>query len=146
MASKGQQKQSRGQTTSFMVVDDQQQAGPSRPLMFTLTLMKHLNPPSVASARGEESQHNISGLPSFFGNLKSVMSFQQIDTLQLFLPVNIPVPATSPPITNASQQEYQQPAAQPPPPLQSADAKQQPQYNICQAFNQSFSGPLLLTI
>ena len=145
MASKGQQKQSRGQTTSFIVVDDQQQAGPSRPLMFTLTLTKHLNPPSVPSATGEESQH-ISGLSSFFGNLKSVMSFQQIDTPQLFLPVNIPAPAASPPITNTSQQEYQQPAAQPPPPLQSADAKQQPQYNICQAFNQSFSGPLLLTI
>ena len=60
-------KQSRGQSTSFLVVDDKQ-AGPSRPFTFTLTLMKHFNPPSVASATGEESQHKISGLPSFFRN------------------------------------------------------------------------------
>ena len=74
VASKIQQQQFRGQPTSFIVVDDQQQAGPSRPFMFTLTPTKHFNPPSVASATGEEGQHNISGLSSFFGNLQSVMS------------------------------------------------------------------------
>ena len=54
VASKGQQHQSRGQPTSFIVADDQQ-AGPLRPLTFTLTQTKHFNPPSVASATGKES-------------------------------------------------------------------------------------------
>ena len=62
VASKGLQQQSSGQATSFLIIDDQQQAGPSRPLMFTLTPTKHFNPPSVASVSGKESQHNISGL------------------------------------------------------------------------------------
>ena len=109
MASKGQQQQSRGQPTSFIVVDDQQ-AGPSRPLTFTLTLKKHFNPLSVASATGEESQHNISGLSSFFRNLQSVVSYQQIDTPQPFSPVDTLAPATSPPTNTASQQEHQQPS------------------------------------
>ena len=49
VATKGQQQISRGQSHSFLVVDNQQ-AGPSRPLTFTLTVMKHFNPSSVASA------------------------------------------------------------------------------------------------
>ena len=77
VASKGQQQQSRGQPTSFVVVDNQQ-AGPSRPFTFTLTRMKHFSPPSVAS--GEESQHNISGVSSFFRNLHSLMCYKQIET------------------------------------------------------------------
>ena len=119
VASKGQQQQSRGQQTSFLVTDNQQ-AGPSRPFTFTLALMKHFKPPPVASATGEGSQHNISGLSSFFGILQSVMSYQQP-----FSPADTPAPAASPPTTITSQQEHQQPPAQPPP--QSADAKQQPQ-------------------
>ena len=49
VVSKGQQQQSHGHLTSFLVIDDQQQAGPSRPLTFTLIPMKHFNSPSVAS-------------------------------------------------------------------------------------------------
>ena len=69
----------------------------------------------------------FTGLLSFFGNLQSVMSYQQIDTPHLFSPNDMPALATSPPTTTASQREHQQPPAQPPPPPQSADAKQQPQ-------------------
>ena len=101
-----EQQQSRGQPTAFIVVDDQQQTGPSRPLTFTLTLTMHFNPPSVASATGEEIQRNISGLSSFFGNLQSVMSYQQIDTPQPFSRT----PAASPPTTTAAQQEHHQPS------------------------------------
>ena len=58
VATKGQQQQqTRGQSTSFLVIDNQQ-AGPLRPLKYTLTLIKHFNLPSVASTTGEESQHN----------------------------------------------------------------------------------------
>ena len=110
VATKGQQQQSRGQPTSFLVIDNQQ-AGPSRPLRFTLMPMKHFNLPSVASATGKESQHNISGLSSFFGNLQSVMSYQQIDTPQPFSPANMLAPAASPPTTSTSQQKHQQPPA-----------------------------------
>ena len=105
VASKEQQQQSRRQLTSFIVIEAQQQAGPSRPLMFTLTPMKHFNPPLVTSATGKESQHNLSGLSSFFGNIPSVLSYQQIDTPQLFLPGNMTATAASPPTTTASQQE-----------------------------------------
>ena len=52
----GQQCQSRGLPTSFLVVDDQE-AGPSRPLMVILMPTKHFNPPSVASATGDKRQH-----------------------------------------------------------------------------------------
>ena len=90
-----EQQQPRGQLTSFLVVDDQQ-AGPTRLLTFTMTPKKHFNPPSVASATGEESQHNILGLSSFFGNLQSVMSYQQINTPQLFSPPDLHQPAASP--------------------------------------------------
>ena len=68
VASKGQQQQPRGQPTFFLVINDQQ-AGPTRPLMFTLTPKKHFNPLSVESATGENSQHNIFGISCFFGNL-----------------------------------------------------------------------------
>ena len=44
VATKGQQQQSRGQPTSFLVIDDQQ-AGPSRPLMDFFS--PPFNPPSV---------------------------------------------------------------------------------------------------
>ena len=64
----------RGQPTSFVIVDDHQ-PGPSRPFTFTLTPAKHFNPLSLASVTGEESQHNMSGLSSFFANLQSVMSY-----------------------------------------------------------------------
>ena len=50
--------------TSFLIIDDQQ-AGPKRSRTFTLMQMKHLNPPLLDSATGEESQHNMSGLSSF---------------------------------------------------------------------------------
>ena len=80
VASKGQQQQSRGQPTSFVVIDNQQ-AGPSRPFTFTLTRMNHFSPPSVASAIGKESKHNISGVSGFFRSLHSLMCYQQIDTL-----------------------------------------------------------------
>ena len=43
-------------------------AANSRPLTFTLTQTKHFNPPSVTLATGEESQHNIAGLSSFFAS------------------------------------------------------------------------------
>ena len=83
VATKGQQQQSRGQPTSFVVIDNPQ-AGPSRPVTFTLTSTKHFTPPPVATATGKESQHNISGLSSFFGNIPSVLSYQQMDILQPF--------------------------------------------------------------
>ena len=62
------QRQNREQPTSFVVVDDQQPE-PARLITFTLTLMKHFNPPPVASAPGKESQHNISRPSGFFGNI-----------------------------------------------------------------------------
>ena len=83
---KGQQQQSPGQPTSFLVIDDQ------------LQTLQH-----------------------------SMMSYQQIDTPQLFSPANTPAPATSPQTTSISQQEHQQPPALPPSPLQSANARQQQQ-------------------
>ena len=49
---------------------------------------------------------DILGLSSFFENLQSVMSYQQIDTPQPFSPANIPAPAVSPSTTVASQQEH----------------------------------------
>ena len=107
VASQGQQ-QSRGQSTSFLAVDEKQ-TRPSRPLTFTLTPTKHFNPLSVASATDEESQHNISGRSCFFGNVPLVLSYQQIDTSQPFSPADTQVPATLPPTTTL-QQQYQQPS------------------------------------
>ena len=122
---KGKQQKSRGQLTSFLVVDDQQ-AGPSKPLTFTFMPKKHFSHPSVASATAEKSQHNISGLSSFFGNLQSVTSYQEIDTPQPFSSAETPSPTTSPPTTTALQQEYHQQPAQPkpqPPQLSSGSPK-----------------------
>ena len=84
VATKGQLQQSRGQPTSFLVVDDHQVA-PSRSFTFALTPMKQFNPQSVTSVTSKKST-KISGLSSFFGDLQFVMSYQQIDTLQPFLP------------------------------------------------------------
>ena len=72
MATKVQQ-QSRGQLTSFII------------LTFTLTPTKLFNPPSVVSATGKETQHNISGLSRFFENLQSVINKKEIDTPKQFL-------------------------------------------------------------
>ena len=79
---------------------------------------KHFNPPSVASATGEESQHDIRTF-KFLRKPSIWMSYQQIDTLQPFSPVDMPAPTASPPTTTATQQEHQQPPAQlqPPPHL-----------------------------
>ena len=107
VATQGQQQQSTGQPTSFLVIDDQQ-TRPSRPLTFTLTPTKHFNPPSVASATSGESQHHLSRLLSFFRNTPSVLSYQQTDTSQPFSPPDMQPPADSPPTTTASQQEHQQ--------------------------------------
>ena len=107
MAIKGQQQQSRGQPKSFLVVDHQQ-AGPSRPLTFTLMPMKHFKHLSIDSATDKETQHNISGLSSFLGNIPSVLSYQQIDTLQPFSPADTQPLAASPPTITVSQQEHQQ--------------------------------------
>ena len=43
----------------------------------------------------QKSQHNISRLSSFFRNLHSVMSYQQIDKPQPFLPADMPAPIAS---------------------------------------------------
>ena len=118
VAAKGQQQPS-GQTISFLVVDDLQ-ARPSRPLTFTLTPTKHFNLPSVASVTGKESQQNISGLPSFFGNLQSVMSYQpSIHSSHFHHPV----------ITSclSSNHHHQQQPAQPQASPKSSDTKQQQQ-------------------
>ena len=68
---------SRGLLISFLIIDNKQ-AEPSRPFTFTLTQTKHFYPLSDASATGKETQHNISGLSSFFGNVPTVISEQQI--------------------------------------------------------------------
>ena len=74
VGTKGQH-QPRGQPTSFVVADEQQPE-PSRLLTFTLTLTQHFSPLSAASATLKERQLSISGNSSFFGNLKSVISYQ----------------------------------------------------------------------
>ena len=94
VANKGQQPP-RGQPTSFIVFDNQQ-AGPSRLVTFTLTSIKHFNPPSVASATGEESQHNISGLSGFFENLQSVMTYRLTSHSCFHHPTNNKLPLLQP--------------------------------------------------
>ena len=54
--------------------------GNSSQLHFTISPAKAFNPPSVTTVTGRESTHNISGLSSLFGNILSVMSYQQMDT------------------------------------------------------------------
>ena len=109
--------------TPFIIVENQQ-AGPSRLLTFTLIPTKHINPPLVASATDKESQHNISGLSSFL--LQSVISYLQISAPQPFSPPDLHQQTASPPTTTAEQEHQQQPA-QPWDPQQSADTKQQQQ-------------------
>ena len=91
------------QPVSFRVVDDQQ-PGPSRQLMFTLSPAKTVNPPSVASGQREDSQHNTSGLSSLFGGIPSILQYQQIDTPQPFSPSQLQ-PALSP-VPSTTQQEW----------------------------------------
>ena len=131
VATKGQQQQTRQQARLPF------QAGRSRPLTFTLPLTKHFNPPSVSSAAGAKSQHNKSELSSFFENVQSMMSYQQIYTQQLFPPANMSVSAASP-LTTARQHEHQQPPAQSQPALQSANTKQQQQWNNCHCLQSVF--------
>ena len=121
--------QSRVWPTSFLVVDNQQ-ARPSRVLTFTLTLMKYFNPQSVAPATGVESQHNISGLSSFFRNLQSVMSYQQIDTSRFYPPTrNIKNISSKEPSLSLLRSQLT--------PNSSSSRTTEPVYN------RSFSGPLL---
>ena len=62
------------------------------------------NPPSVAASQQEESQHNTSGLSSFFGAIPSVLQYQQIDTPQPFSPSQLqPAPAPVPSSTHQEQ-------------------------------------------
>ena len=61
VATKREQQQFRWQSTSFLVIDDQQ-VGPSRLTYIHIDPMKHFNPPTIASATGEESQHKLLGL------------------------------------------------------------------------------------
>ena len=129
---KWQHQQSRGQPTSLLIIDDQQ-AGPSRQLTFTLTLTKHFNPSPVASATNEQGQHKISGLSSFLGNIPSVLSYQQIDTPQPFSPADTQPSAAYLPTTTASHQ----PPAQLQPPPESANTKQQPQWSNCHCLQSS---------
>ena len=130
VTTKMQQQQTRGQLTFFLVIEDQ------RTTPFTLMLTK-IYPTSVASAK---CQQKISGLSNFFGiNLQSVMSYQQIDTLQPFSPADTPASVASPPTTTSAQQEHQWPPAQLQHPLQSAGNKQQ-QQDHCHCCEQ-FKGP-----
>ena len=78
------------------LVVDEQQPGTSRQLMFTLSLTKTVNPPSVAASQQEESQYNTSGLSSLFGMIPSVLQYHQIDTPQPFSPSQLqPVPSST---------------------------------------------------
>ena len=90
------------QPASFIVVDDQQ-PGPSRQL-------KTFNPPSISSGQHEDSQHSTSGLSSLFGSIPSIIPYQQIDTLQPFLPLQLqPAPW---PVSTITQQEQARPPSQ----------------------------------
>ena len=126
-----------------LFVDDQQ-AGPSRPLTIILIPTNHFNPAPVASATEKESQHKISGLSRFFGNIPSVLSYQQINALQPYSPANTQPPAASPPIITASQQEHYQPPAhsQPQCPSQSTPNSSSSRTTAI-ASNWPLSGPLV---
>ena len=65
------QQQSRGQQTSYIVIDNQQPRT-SRQLHFTISPTKAFNAPSVASVTGDEV-HTTSNNSCIFGNLQSVM-------------------------------------------------------------------------
>ena len=93
------------QPASYLVVDDQQ-PGTSRQLMFTLSPAKTVNPPSVASGQQDDSQHNTSGLSSVFGNIPSVLQYQQMDTPQPFSPSQLqPAPSPVPSSTIKNSQD-----------------------------------------
>ena len=100
---------------------------------------KALNPLSVTSATGEEDSHNISGLSSFFGNLQSDMSYQQINTPQPFCQVTY---INKPPLLKVTilQQEPQ-------PSLSLSSSQPTPSSSSSRTtalgYNRSFSGPLL---
>ena len=100
---------SSAQPASFLVVHDQQPVT-SRQLMFTLSLTKPANPPSVGSGQHEDSQHNTSGLSSLFGAIPSVLQYQQIDTPQPFSPYQLQ-PAPSP-VPSSTHQEKSRPPSQ----------------------------------
>ena len=122
------------------MVVDHQQAGPSRPINFKLTSTKHCNPLSVASTTGKVNSHNISGLSSFFGDLQSLLSYQQIDTPQPFSPSNLHQHTASPPTTQ--HQEFPQKPAQ----LQLPNSHPSPSSSrpTALAYNWSFSGQLII--
>ena len=93
------------QPASFLVVDDQQ-PGPSKQLMFTLSPAK-----TVASEQQEDKQHNTSGLSSLFRGIPSVLQYQQINKPQPFLPAQLQS-ATSP-VPSSTHQKQSQPPSQP---------------------------------
>ena len=84
------------QPTSYVVVDDQQ-PGTSRQLIF--------NPPSVTPSPQEESQHNTSGLSSFFGAIPSVLQYQQMDTPQPFSPSQLKLQPAPSPVPSSTHHE-----------------------------------------
>ena len=92
-------------------------------------LVKHFSPPSVASATGKESQHNISGLSSFFRNLQCLMSYQQMDTPQPFSPADMPAPLLS--STHYRHRTRISAATSLASASSTADATQQKQWNHC---------------
>ena len=96
--------------TSCIVVDEQN-SSTSKQLHFIISRMKHFNPPSVASATCEESAQNISGPSRILGIMKSVLSYQQMDTTQPFSTCDSHQHAASPPTTTTTEYEpTQQPA------------------------------------
>ena len=158
------QQQPRWQQISYVVVDNQH-PGTSRQLHFTISPTKIFNPMSVASVTGEDRAHNISGLCSIFGNIEPIMSYPQIETLQLLTPSDLHQRVASPSTTR--QQEPPQQAAKPQSPsshlspsinsssLTAPTYKGSFQDHICKMFfsgqlliHRSFSGPpnLLKTI
>ena len=90
------------QPTCYVVVDDKQ-PGTSRQMIF--------NPPSVAPSQQEESQHNTSGLSSFFRAIPSVIQYQQMDTPHPFSPSQLqPAPL---PVPSSAHHEHSRPPASP---------------------------------
>ena len=136
------QQQPRGPETSYLVVD-KQQPGTSLQLHITINPAKALNPQSVTSVTVKVHTSQDSSL---FGNIQSVTSYQQMDTLQPFSPSDPHQHTTSPP--TIQQQEPPQPA-QPPPPTQAAaevDLLHLPTIGLFQDYRceMSFSGQLLI--
>ena len=74
-----------------------------------LTLRKTFNPPSVASATGEETSNNLLGHTSLFDNIQSVRNNQEMDT-QLSTPSDRHQQTTSP-STTQQREPPQQPAS-----------------------------------